>query len=148
MLPNGDGIPPGAAPNLPPFTPPQWNCVTSGPFANLTLHLGPGKSQNYDHCLTRAVQDTEEVRALFRSENINRILGQENYDSFWNSLDGKPFKLDWALHDGGHLAVSGDMTDYYTSPNGQWIDCFPLQWPIDSGILICRTTILSAPWRT
>ncbi|TEB19464.1 Di-copper centre-containing protein [Coprinellus micaceus] len=113
-LPNADPLPPGFNTSLPPYTPPQWNCVTSGPFANLTLHLGPGKSQNFDHCLTRAVQ--EEFRYLLQTPNIKNIMSQKDYDSFWNSLDGWPFK-DWALHDGGHFAVSGDLTNYYTSPN-------------------------------
>ena len=118
MLPNADPRVPGFNASLSPFTPPPWGCVMSGPFANLTLHLGPGRAQNFDHCLTRAVQ--ESVRDLLKTPNINRILGQKDYNSFWNSLDGRPFKLEWALHDGGHLGVGGDMTNYYTSPNGKW----------------------------
>jgi hypothetical protein len=33
-------------------------------------------------------------------------------------LDGRPFKPDPALHDAGHVFMGGDMTSFYTSPNG------------------------------
>ena len=118
MLPNSDPHVPGSNAFLPPFTSPPWGCVTSGPFANLTLHLGPGRTQNFDHCLTRAIQ--ESLRDLLKTSNINSILAQKDYDSFWNSLDGRPFKVEWALHEGGHVGINGDMTNYYTSPNGRW----------------------------
>ncbi|TEB19459.1 Di-copper centre-containing protein [Coprinellus micaceus] len=115
MLPNSDPHVPGSNAFLPPFTSLPWGCVTSGPFANLTLHLGPGRTQNFDHCLTRAIQ--ESLRDLLKTSNINKILAQKDYDSFWNSLDGRPFKVEWALHEGGHVGINGDMTNYYTSPN-------------------------------
>jgi tyrosinase len=46
------------------------------------------------------------------------IMSQTTYDNFWNSLDGLPFKPEFRLHDAGHATVGGDMSSFYTSPNG------------------------------
>ncbi|KAF5325995.1 hypothetical protein D9611_000744 [Ephemerocybe angulata] len=91
-------------------------CVADGPFAwpKLTLHVGPGR-RRMDHCLTRGIDEAH--RTLFTREAVEGILGWETYDGFWNALDGRPYKKDWRLHDGGHLTVGGDMTSFYSSPN-------------------------------
>lgn len=59
------------------------------------------------------------MRPVLSPANINNILSQINYDAFWNSLDGLPFKPDPALHDGGHGFIGGDMASFYTSNNGK-----------------------------
>jgi tyrosinase len=103
-----------------------WNifsfkgCISTGPFTpdQLTLHVGPGKRFT-DHCLTRGIDDS--FRYLFTPEWLERIANQSDYDTLWNMLDGKPYKTEWRLHDGGHRAIGGDMTGFYSSPNGTFI---------------------------
>lgn len=89
-------------------------CVLDGPFASYTLHVGPGKRYT-DHCLTRGF--TESQRSLFTTEAIDKLWESGDYDTFRNALDGRPFKADWRLHDGGHFTVGGDMGSFYSSPN-------------------------------
>lgn len=90
-------------------------CVGTGPFKNTVLHVGPNKRYT-DHCLVRRF--LEDLRFVMTPANINNILSQGIYDAFWNSLDGLPYKLDVALHDGGHGFIGGDMASFYTSNNG------------------------------
>ncbi|KAJ2921759.1 hypothetical protein H1R20_g15340, partial [Candolleomyces eurysporus] len=103
-----DGTP---FPIIPEF---MKGCVQTGPFANLVLHVGPGRRFT-DHCLVRGFH--EELRPSLSQPHISNIMSQTTYDNFWNSLDGLPFKPDSRLHDAGHGFTGGDMISFYTSPN-------------------------------
>ncbi|KAJ2932727.1 hypothetical protein H1R20_g4366, partial [Candolleomyces eurysporus] len=103
-----DGTP---FPIIPEF---MIGCVGTGPFADLVLHVGPGRRFT-DHCLVRGFH--EELRPSLSQHHISNIMNQTTYDNFWNSLDGLPFKPDFRLHDAGHGFMGGDMISFYTSPN-------------------------------
>ncbi|TEB25523.1 Di-copper centre-containing protein [Coprinellus micaceus] len=89
-------------------------CVGDGPFAAVTMHVGPNLRFT-DHCLTRGFN--EDVRPALSSAHLAGILSQGDYDSFWNALDGLPFKPEPRLHDAGHGYIGGEMTSFYTSNN-------------------------------
>ncbi|EAU92372.2 hypothetical protein CC1G_00591 [Coprinopsis cinerea okayama7 len=101
-------------------------CVGTGPFADITLHVGPNVRFS-DHCLNRNFIE-QDRRPHFTPESVAAILGQATYDNFWNSLDGLPFKTEFRLHDAGHGYVGGDMSSFYSSPND------PLFYPHHTGL--------------
>jgi tyrosinase len=91
-------------------------CVPDGPFANITLHLGP-KYTATDHCISRNVDELVAVQNCSQT-NIdalfNQTLFEDVYDLFGNTI-----------HTGGHSAIGGSggvMTDLVNSPGGS---CFP-----------------------
>lgn len=81
--------------------------VLSGPFANLTVHLGPG-AKNTEHVLTRRLDVDSSLYA-----------GQSYVDGVNNETAFAQFQknLFSTLHDGGHAGVGGDMLNIMTSPN-------------------------------
>lgn len=88
----------------------------TGPFADAVMHVGPN-TRFQDHCLNRRMN--EDMRFLLTTANIEtNITSQTTYDTFWNALDGFPYKPDFRLHDAGHSTMGGDMTSFYTSTNG------------------------------
>ncbi|KAI5798769.1 hypothetical protein FPQ18DRAFT_366119 [Pyronema domesticum] len=82
-------------------------CITSGPFANLTLHLGPGTNvENNPHCLTRDISPLVTNKALSFAA-VNATLDAADFCSF-----------DIA-HGGVHLGIGGELgtiADVYSSP--------------------------------
>ena len=91
-------------------------CVQTGPFANITLHVGPNKRFT-DHCLVRG-HVLAELQGVLSQPFVDLALGQPDYDNFWNNVDGLPFKTEPRIHDAGHAYIGGDMSSFYTSPNG------------------------------
>lgn len=73
------------------------SCVTDGPFANLTLHLGP----NYDvtdHCLSRAIDNP--TFSWANQTYLDECYAAQNYSTAWPLIASKP-------HSAAHLAVGG-----------------------------------------
>ncbi|KAK3385528.1 hypothetical protein B0H63DRAFT_494484 [Podospora didyma] len=95
----GNGLPPPGP--VPYMT--GGGCVTTGPFADLTVNLGPWNSTVYNpRCLTRDFSPWLAARTL-------------------NSTVGPGLNLTGlTYHAGGHLAVGGDFGDIgnsYSSPS-------------------------------
>jgi len=88
-------------------------CIKDGPFADYTIKLGPGLLVT-EHCLTRGVNDTFSV--YLNSSMISYVLSFPTFDEFRVQLEGMPEPPDIGPHGGGHVAVGGDMTNYFSSP--------------------------------
>jgi tyrosinase len=92
-------------------------CVEDGPFANYTLKLGPGLFVT-DHCLTRGFNDT--TTRYLNSSTIARTMSLPTFPEFALQLEGSPaFAPDHRAHDGGHVAVGGEMSNFFSSPGGK-----------------------------
>lgn len=92
-------------------------CVQSGPFANYTLRLGPGKLIT-DHCLTRGINNTASL--YLNTTAIDSLMTLPTFDEFHLQLEGSPaFAPNHRAHDGGHVAVGGEMSNFYSSPGGK-----------------------------
>lgn len=59
------------------------SCVTTGPFANYTLHLGPAK-QVTDHCLTRRLGT---VHTGATAEVVNGCLANDKFADMWPCVE-------------------------------------------------------------
>jgi len=81
--------------------------VLSGPFANLTSHLGPG-AKNTEHVLTRRLDADSSLYA--GQSYVDSVNNETAFAHFQKNLFG-------TLHDGGHAGVGGDMLNIMTSPN-------------------------------
>ena len=93
-------------------------CVQDGPFASYVVPLGPGKLIT-DHCLVRGVNDT--FKQFLTSSAIQNTTKLPTFELFRIELEGKPITQDFKMHDGGHIAVGGEMSNFYSSPAGQWL---------------------------
>ncbi|KAL7269177.1 hypothetical protein RUND412_008168 [Rhizina undulata] len=82
-------------------------CVTDGPFANMTLHIGPGTNDT-DHCLKRQFSETA---SLWSSQvYIDACMANTTYADAWQCMNDK-------IHQGTHGGVGGQMADVATSPD-------------------------------
>ncbi|KAK1827501.1 hypothetical protein QBC39DRAFT_175773 [Podospora conica] len=105
-------------------------CVTSGPFANMTVNLGPLAPQLTDlkpnpqadglgynpRCLRR---DINRHSAAVTTSNYTYALITKNDNAHWfqSVMEGDFDKGEWGVHAGGHYTVSGDPAgDFYISP--------------------------------
>ncbi|OMP88497.1 Tyrosinase [Diplodia seriata] len=106
-------------------------CVTSGPFANMTVNLGPdglsllnGKSDNSSYpfaynprCLKRSL--TDDANRRFANEtSVRRLLtGPKDVLDFELTMQGYPGTDQLGVHGGGHFSLGGDPgRDLYVSP--------------------------------
>jgi tyrosinase len=97
--------------------PTAWKgCVGDGPFKDYILHFGPGKLVT-DHCLTRDIQD-DAARYLTIAAMANATR-QPTFELFRLELEGQPHSGVHKMHDSGHNSVSGEMSNYYSSPGGE-----------------------------
>ncbi|KAF2744627.1 Di-copper centre-containing protein [Sporormia fimetaria CBS 119925] len=111
-------------------------CVTSGPFANMTVSLGPigtvltdvPKNPRADgfgsnpRCLRRDI-NRHASSMLYANYTYNLITQAETVDVFQKNMLGMPDKNDWGVHMAGHYAFGGDPGgDFYSSPGD------PLFW--------------------
>ncbi|KAF8802803.1 Di-copper centre-containing protein [Phlegmacium glaucopus] len=87
-------------------------CVQDGPFASYVIRLGPGKLIT-DHCLVRGVNDT--YKQFFTSSAVANTTKLPTFELFRIELEGKPITPTFEMHDGGHLAVGGEMSNFYSS---------------------------------
>lgn len=95
-------------------------CIESGPFANLTIHLGPvallpaGKNKGLDYnprCLVRDISPEWSKNAK-PTDVVDLIGASTNIEAFDVKLEG----LD-GVHAAGHFGVGGIMIDQYASPS-------------------------------
>lgn len=80
------------------------DCVTDGPFVNLTLHLHEywGVIETYDYCLNRSFSDTSFQGA--NSTYVDACMAAENFTAADSCLRSNP-------HTAGHAGVGGVMLD-------------------------------------
>ena len=128
---NGKYIPHSAlnltVPGLPvPFSFPRaagtgGGCIQSGPFANLTITLGP-VSQNVapgdtnglgynPRCLARDFLESQSSYQL-SYKNVTDLIALDSIHTFHPAMEGQ-----FGVHSGGHGFVGGDMQDIFSSPN-------------------------------
>ncbi|KAK3386328.1 hypothetical protein B0T20DRAFT_398137 [Sordaria brevicollis] len=98
-------------------------CVTSGPFANMTVNLGPvaldvpgggpqasnpaGPLAYNPRCLVRDLTDAINQRYA-NASSIAFLLSQPNIDAFQMIMQGIPGTGDIGVHGGGHYSLGGD----------------------------------------
>ena len=97
-------------------------CVKDGPFANLTIHTGPGLLWT-EHCLTRSINDNE--NATLNSKALAQSFSYPTYAEFSYWLDGPfPFSSQVGPHVAGHGTVGGDMANFFSSAGGWFLFFF------------------------
>ncbi|KAG8163657.1 hypothetical protein KVR01_006954 [Diaporthe batatas] len=115
--------------NLPPGT--GGGCVTSGPFVNYTVNLGPsglatlnGATDNssfpYKHnprCLKRSLTDYANQRFANSSSVLSLLREPQDIYSFELMMQGDPRYPELGVHGGGHFSIGGDPgRDVFVSP--------------------------------
>ena len=121
-------------PGLPPlYLPPGsgGGCLTSGPFKNMSVNLGPvqlsttdgttvsnGDGLGYNpRCLKRDLTDAINRQFANASSVVSLILQNTNVWDFQMVMQGIPGSGSIGVHGGGHYAMGGDPgRDVYTSP--------------------------------
>ncbi|KAG7095503.1 hypothetical protein E1B28_006242 [Marasmius oreades] len=88
-------------------------CVKDGPFAHYNLSLGPGTSVT-NHCIQRAF--TPAFFSAITPAQVAITLKKPNFELFRIELEGTPVTSAVKIHDGGHFAVNGEMSNRYSSP--------------------------------
>ncbi|PPQ83615.1 hypothetical protein CVT25_006300 [Psilocybe cyanescens] len=88
-------------------------CLEDGPFANYTLSVGPGKLAT-NHCLTRG--HNNDAKKYLTSAAEANVTRSPNFEVFRVQLEGEPITTDHRMHDGGHDAIGGEMSNFYSSP--------------------------------
>ncbi|UQC90160.1 uncharacterized protein CLUP02_15690 [Colletotrichum lupini] len=115
VLPSGDG----------------GGCVTSGPFKNMTVNLGPvhpgmdgleasptGKLGYNPRCLSRDLSNYT-ASTWFTNENMLNITvgaASKSIKLFQNELQGRFSDGFLGMHASGHFSVNGEASDLYSSP--------------------------------
>jgi len=95
-------------------------CITGGPFADLKVNLGPGKSLAFNpRCLARDFAPQLAVLTL-NSSVVEWTLSAKTFSEFDVRVQGAgPGVADLGYHGGGHFAIggdTGDMGNLYSSP--------------------------------
>ena len=93
-------------------------CVKDGPFADYTLKLGPGLLVT-EHCIARGVGADSTVSAYLNSTAVAYVLSFPTFEQFRVKLEGTPVPFFLGPHGGGHGAVGGEMTNFFSSPGGK-----------------------------
>ncbi|PVH67724.1 putative tyrosinase, partial [Cadophora sp. DSE1049] len=113
---------------LPPGT--GGGCVTSGPFKNMTVNLGPvslplsggatqtGTGLDYNpRCLKRDIGTAVNQQYANFTSIISLILQNKNIADFQMTMQGVPGSGVIGVHGGGHYTIAGDPgADVFTSP--------------------------------
>lgn len=121
------------------FLPPAQGggCVTSGPFANFTVNLGPvvpaladvppnpNNVTGFGHnprCLRRDINSF--VSSTWTNDSSVSGLIKDNSDIYWFAflMQGGLFENDFlGVHSGGHYTINGDPGgDFFVSPGDPW----------------------------
>ncbi|PYH47062.1 tyrosinase family protein [Aspergillus saccharolyticus JOP 1030-1] len=150
-------------------------CVTAGPFANWTIHLGPFTRDwvksygplppdpwHYNpRCLNRNFRP-EALQTLNNQQRIDRMLHAPDMDAFLSVMDpGDATRI--GSHGGGHATVGGAMLDVFASPHDPtfflhhgmvdrvwtlWQEAdFPQRWDALNGTAVIYNPP-DAPWVT
>lgn len=107
-------------------------CVTSGPFANMSVNLGPialdvpgggpqqsnpaGPFAHNPRCLRRDLSDAVNQR-FANASSVRHVLSQDTVANFQMIMQGIPGSGDIGVHGGGHYSLGGDPgRDVSTSP--------------------------------
>ncbi|KAI1484838.1 Di-copper centre-containing protein [Biscogniauxia mediterranea] len=125
----------GASSGLPPiYLPPGTGggCVTSGPFKDMVVNLGPaaldtpggvvvtspdGPLAHNPRCLKRSLTDYANRAFANASSVLSNVVGPQNVYDFQMQMQGVPGSGDMGIHGGGHYALGGDPgRDVYASP--------------------------------
>jgi len=103
----------------------RGNCITTGPFANYTNHIGPGY-QITDHCIDRKISNL--MSSSSSQSNVNQCLQQSSFATAWNCIEAAP-------HTGGHGGVGAQMQNGVSSPGDPlfylhhtWLDKIWADW--------------------
>ncbi|KAF2124904.1 Di-copper centre-containing protein [Dothidotthia symphoricarpi CBS 119687] len=132
-IPNQAGIIIGGngLPEIPIAAGSGGGCITSGPFVNMTVNLGPvalgiaggavvanGNGTTYNpRCLKRDLTDYTNQRFANASSIVNLILNNDNVADFQLNMQGNPAIAEIGVHGGGHYSMGGDPgRDLFTSP--------------------------------
>lgn len=117
---------------LPPGT--GGGCVTSGPFANMSVNLGPaglsvagggaatvanpaGAYAYNPRCLRRSLTDHANAGFANASSVLANVAAPRDVYAFQMQMQGVPGSGDLGVHGGGHYALGGDPgRDFYVSP--------------------------------
>lgn len=106
-------------------------CVTSGPFANITVNLGPDglvqingvtNSSSYPYnynprCLRRDLTDESNQRFANLSSVLTLLRDQPDIWEFETVMQGAEGVPELGVHGGGHYALGGDPgRDVFVSP--------------------------------
>ncbi|KAH8826786.1 hypothetical protein DL96DRAFT_1815858 [Flagelloscypha sp. PMI_526] len=110
------------------------NCVNTGPFANLTLSIGPG-SQVTNHCLNRAVSNRASQSA--GQSYIDACMAKTTFADAWPCIENN------GPHGAGHGGVGAEMGNVQSSPNGK--HSIPSLCPIRTNSRSPRSPLLHAP---
>ncbi|KAF4778605.1 hypothetical protein HER10_EVM0007635 [Colletotrichum scovillei] len=107
-------------------------CVTSGPFANMTVHLGPvspgidglavnpgGPLAYNPRCLSRDISAWTSQHWMTPENVLNLTVGAaaENILTFQNELQGRFGDGFLGTHTSGHFIVNGEASDLFSSTN-------------------------------
>ncbi|KAK3306517.1 uncharacterized protein B0T15DRAFT_527438 [Chaetomium strumarium] len=87
-------------------------CVSSGPFANFQVNLGPGLSLKYNpRCLKRDISKSQAAQTT-ADKTYALITRSRDIASFQDTMQGVP-----GVHAGGHFTIGGDPgSDIFASP--------------------------------
>ncbi|KAK1757108.1 hypothetical protein QBC47DRAFT_320563 [Echria macrotheca] len=135
VIPNQPDLILGVSAGLPAIYLPAGTgggCVTSGPFKNMSVNLGPvsldtpgginianpaGPFAYNPRCLKRDL--TTAINRMFANATsiLTTILEPQNIDAFQTKLQGPVWNGDIGIHGGGHFALGGDPgRDFFVSP--------------------------------
>jgi len=111
-------------------------CVTSGPFTNFTVNLGPlvpaskcvrpnpdpsGLGYN-PRCLMRDINGFT-GEGWLKDDDVVSLLQSDDYQTFWEVLQGGPMGNSFAngfmgVHTAGHFIIGGDPAGDFTASPG------------------------------
>lgn len=93
----------GNATSLSGNSPSSGACVTSGPFKDMAVNLGPGASLKYNpRCLKRDISASQ-AQACTADKTLSLIKNSPTIGSFQDTMQGIP-----GVHAGGHFTIGGD----------------------------------------
>lgn len=119
-------------------------CVTSGPFTNFTVNLGPlvpaskcvrpnpdpsGLGYN-PRCLMRDINGFT-GEGWLKDDDVVSLLQSDDYQTFWEVLQGGPMGNSFAngfmgVHTAGHFIIGGDPAGDFTASPGALLLLPPL----------------------
>lgn len=104
-------------------------CVSSGPFVNMTVSMGPFEFQQalaggvlpngsfaYNpRCLSRDLNDYIATRYT-NYTSVSYLLSQPSIADFQGVMSGTPGTFDLGVHGGGHFTMGSIGSDFFASP--------------------------------